>query len=101
MTKFDYSDTDWAAIERLSKWYSGDIHDSLEQLGGWGYLDGISLKGALEPGKVVCGPAVTVQFEKSDRKWTAPGRLSQRDRQHADGRHPGCRRLLCARLVLR
>ena len=69
MSKFDYSDTDWAAIERLSKWYSGDIHDSLEQLGGWGYLQGISLHGALAPGKVVCGPAVTVQFEKSDRQW--------------------------------
>ena len=69
MTNFNYSDTDWASIERLSKWYSGDIHDSLEQLGCWGYLEGISLNGALEPGKVVCGPAVTVQFEKSDRKW--------------------------------
>jgi 4-hydroxy-4-methyl-2-oxoglutarate aldolase len=68
MSKFDYSDTDWASIERLSKWYSGDVHDSLEQLGGWGYLDGISLQGALGAGKVVCGPAVTVQFEPSDRK---------------------------------
>lgn len=68
MNKFDYSDTDWATIERLSKWYSGDIHDSLEQLGGWGYLDGISLQGALKPGQVVCGPAVTVQFEKSERR---------------------------------
>lgn len=69
MSKFDDSDTNWAAIERLSKWYSGDIHDSLEQLGGWGYLEGISLMGALDPGKVVCGPAVTVQFEKSTREW--------------------------------
>lgn len=68
MNSFDYSDTDWVTIERLSKWYSGDIHDSLEQLGGWGYLEGIGLQGALEPGRVVCGPAVTVQFEKSDRR---------------------------------
>lgn len=68
MTKFDYSDTDWASIERLKKWYSGDVHDSMESLGLWGHLDGISLLGALEPGQVVCGPAVTVLFEPSDRK---------------------------------
>ncbi|MBA8839900.1 RraA family protein [Brucella haematophila] len=68
MSNFDYSDTDWASIERLSKWYSGDVHDSLEQLGGWGYLDGISLQGELKPGEVVCGPAVTVQFAPSERR---------------------------------
>jgi len=68
MTKFDYADTDWAAIERLKTWYSGDVHDSMESLGLWGHLDGISLLGALEPGQVVCGPAVTVLFEVSDRK---------------------------------
>ncbi|MDW6022767.1 RraA family protein [Mesorhizobium sp. BAC0120] len=68
MIKFDYSDTDWASIERLKKWYSGDVHDSMESLGLWGHLDGISLLGALEPGQVVCGPAVTVLFEQSDRK---------------------------------
>lgn len=68
MSKFDYSDTDWDSITRLSKWYSGDVHDSLEQLGGWGYLEGITLQGALAPGQVVCGPAVTVLFEPSTRK---------------------------------
>jgi len=68
MTKFDYTDTDWASIERLKKWYSGDVHDSMESLGLWGHLDGISLLGALEPGQVVCGPAVTVLFEVSDRR---------------------------------
>lgn len=68
MSKFDYSDTNWDAIKRLSKWYSGDIHDSLEQLGGYGYLSGISLQGHLEPGQVVCGPAVTVLFAPSSRK---------------------------------
>ncbi|QQM31454.1 RraA family protein [Martelella lutilitoris] len=68
MADFDYSDTDWEAIERLKKWYSGDIHDSMEALGLWGCLEGISLLGALEPGDVVCGPAVTVLFEPSDRK---------------------------------
>ena len=68
MNKFDYADTDWESIKRLSKWYSGDVHDSLEQLGGWGYLDGISLQGVLQPGQVVCGPAVTVQFEPSERR---------------------------------
>ncbi|WP_119308322.1 RraA family protein [Cohaesibacter haloalkalitolerans] len=68
MADFDYSDTDWEAIERLKKWYSGDIHDSMEALGLWGCLEGISLLGALEPGKIVCGPAVTVLFAPSDRK---------------------------------
>lgn len=68
MADFDYSDTDWEAIERLKKWYSGDIHDSMEALGLWGCLEGISLLGALAPGDVVCGPAVTVQFAPSDRK---------------------------------
>nr|WP_306268844.1 RraA family protein [Pararhizobium sp. IMCC3301] len=66
-SQFDYTDTDWVAIERLKKWYSGDIHDSMESLGLWGYLEGISLLGALEPGAVVCGPAVTVLFKPSDR----------------------------------
>lgn len=68
MPDFDYSDTDWPAIERLKKWYSGDIHDSMEHLGLWGYLEGISLLGFLGPGGVVCGPAVTVLFAPSDRK---------------------------------
>jgi len=67
MSKFDYSDTNWEAIKRLSKWYSGDIHDSLQHLGGYGYLSGISLEGRLEPGQVVCGPAVTVLFAPSKR----------------------------------
>ena len=68
MPDFNYSDTDWDSIERLKKWYSGDVHDSMEHLGLWGYLDGISLLGALGSGEVVCGPAVTVLFEPSDRK---------------------------------
>ncbi|MDS9469749.1 RraA family protein [Paracoccus sp. MBLB3053] len=68
MPDFDYSDTDWNAIGRLSKWYSGDIHDSMEALGLWGHLDGIRLLGALSDGEVVCGPAVTVLFGPSDRK---------------------------------
>ena len=68
MSKFDYADTDWDAIARLKKWYSGDVHDSMESLGLWGHLDGILLLGALGAGEVVCGPAVTVLFEVSDRK---------------------------------
>ena len=68
MSSFDYSKTEWEAIERLKKWYSGDIHDSMEQLGLWGCLEGIFLLGALGPGAVVCGPAVTVLFAPSDRK---------------------------------
>lgn len=68
MPDFDYTDTDWDAIRRLSKWYSGDVHDSMEALGLWGHLDGIRLLGALAEGEVVCGPAVTVLFGPSDRK---------------------------------
>ncbi len=68
MTDFDYSETDWPAIERLKQWYSGDVHDSMEQLGLWGHLEGISLLGSLSAGDVVCGPAVTILFEPSDRK---------------------------------
>ncbi|WP_176086092.1 RraA family protein [Martelella sp. HB161492] len=68
MADFDYSDTDWEAIERLKKWYSGDIHDSMEALGLWGCLEGISLQSALKPGEVICGPAVTVLFAPSTRK---------------------------------
>ena len=68
MDPFDYSGTDWAAIEKLKKWYSGDLHDSMESLGLWGYLPGIALFGALDPGAVVCGPAVTVLFGPSQRR---------------------------------
>lgn len=68
MDRFDYSDTDWDAIARLKKWYSGDLHDSMESLGLWGHLPGISLLGMLAPGAVVCGPAVTVQFGPSQRR---------------------------------
>ena len=68
MPDFDYSDTDWVSISRLKQWYSGDVHDSMEHLGLWGHLEGISLIGSLGAGEVVCGPAVTVLFEVSDRK---------------------------------
>lgn len=68
MPDFDYSDTDWEAIGRLKRWYSGDVHDSMEHLGLWGHLEGISLLGSLGAGEVVCGPAVTVLFAPSDRK---------------------------------
>jgi 4-hydroxy-4-methyl-2-oxoglutarate aldolase len=68
MPDFNYSDVDWEAIERLKKWYSGDIHDSMEALGLWGHLEGIRLLGALAEGDVICGPAVTVLFGPSDRK---------------------------------
>jgi 4-hydroxy-4-methyl-2-oxoglutarate aldolase len=68
MPDFDYSDTDWESIGRLKRWYSGDVHDSMEHLGLWGHLEGISLLGSLGAGEVVCGPAVTVLFAPSDRK---------------------------------
>ncbi|WP_323766595.1 RraA family protein [Marinovum sp.] len=68
MYDYAYSAAEADAIERLKKWYSGDVHDSMEALGLWGYLDGISLFGALAPGAVVVGPAVTVLFAPSTRK---------------------------------
>lgn len=64
---YDYADTDWYSIERLSKWYSGDIHDVMDKHGAYGHLKDISLFGALAPGQVVCGPAVTVLYEPSTR----------------------------------
>ncbi len=51
MPDFNYADTDWSAIKRLSKWYSGDVHDSMEALGLWGHLEGIRLLGALQDGR--------------------------------------------------
>ncbi len=68
MFDYDYTPQELDAIERLKAWYSGDVHDSMEALGLWGFLDGISLFGAMAPGAVVVGPAVTVLFAPSDRK---------------------------------
>lgn len=68
MFDYDYSAAEKDAMARLRNWYSGDVHDSMEALGLWGVLDGISLLGVLDPGQVVVGPAVTVQFAPSDRK---------------------------------
>lgn len=67
MAAYDYNNTDWAAIKRLSNWYSGDIHDVLDGRGPYGYLKGISQFGVLAPGQVVCGPVSTVLYEKSSR----------------------------------
>ncbi|MDT0683656.1 RraA family protein [Roseicyclus sp. F158] len=68
MFETDYSPAEQDAIERLRAWYSGDVHDSMEALGHFGYLEGISLQGTLGDGAVVVGPAVTVSFKPSDRK---------------------------------
>jgi 4-hydroxy-4-methyl-2-oxoglutarate aldolase len=67
MAAYDYNNTDWAAIKRLSQWYSGDIHDVLDGRGPYGFLKGISLFGVLAPGQVVCGPVSTVRYEPSSR----------------------------------
>lgn len=53
---------DQEIIERLSRWYSGDIHDCLEKLGIQGILPGLTLYGKLPQGGRICGPATTVQF---------------------------------------
>ncbi|MBE3639265.1 RraA family protein [Mangrovicoccus algicola] len=68
MYDYAYTARETDAIERLKRWYSGDVHDSMEALGLWGFLDGISLQGSLAPGAVIVGPAVTVLFAPSDRK---------------------------------
>jgi len=67
MGHYDYNQTDWDAIKRLSRWYSGDIHDVLDGRGPYGYLKGISQFGVLAPGQVVCGPVSTVRYEPSTR----------------------------------
>lgn len=67
MAAYDYNQTDWAAIKRLSQWYSGDIHDVLDGRGPYGYLKGISQFGVLHPGQVICGPVSTVRYEPSTR----------------------------------
>lgn len=64
---YDYNAVDWAAIKRLARWYSGDIHDVMDPLGVYGYLKGISLFGILKPGQVVVGPVSTVLYEPSTR----------------------------------
>lgn len=67
MKGYDYGQTDWAAIRRLSRWYSGDIHDVLDGRGPYGFLKGMSQFGVLKPGQVVCGPVSTVRYEPSTR----------------------------------
>lgn len=58
-------------IERLSRWYSGDIHDCLEKLGIWGILPGLKLFGSLPESQRICGPATTVQFVPNRAKITS------------------------------
>ena len=55
------------AISRLSRWYTGDVHDVMDHHGVYGFLEGISLFGALRPGEIVCGEAVTVRYAPSTR----------------------------------
>jgi 4-hydroxy-4-methyl-2-oxoglutarate aldolase len=55
-------------IQRLSRWYSGAIHDSMDQLGIWGVLEGFNLYGYLPKGGKICGPATTVQFIPSPKR---------------------------------
>lgn len=58
-------------IERLGKWYSGDIHDCLDRLGIWGAVQGLTLYGNLPPAGKICGPATTVQFVPCRAKVTS------------------------------
>jgi len=63
----DYAQTDWKAVERLKRWYTGDVHDVMSAHGLYGFLNGISLYGTLGPGETVCGPVATVVYEPSTR----------------------------------
>ena len=60
-----------SVIERLSRWYSGDIHDCLEKLGIWGILPNLNLYGNLPKSGRICGPATTVQFVPNRAKITS------------------------------
>ncbi|WMS44656.1 hypothetical protein RDV64_09845 [Acuticoccus sp. MNP-M23] len=55
------------AISRLSRWYTGDVHDVMDHHGVYGYLEGISLFGVLKPGEIICGEATTVRYAPSNR----------------------------------
>lgn len=67
MSAYDYSCVNWQAIERLSRWYSGDIQDVMDKHGFYGFLDGLTIQTSLKPGQVICGPVHTVLYEKSNR----------------------------------
>jgi 4-hydroxy-4-methyl-2-oxoglutarate aldolase len=58
-------------VERLSRWYSGDIHDCLDRLGIWGAVEGLNLYGSLPESGKICGPATTVQFVPRTAKITS------------------------------
>lgn len=62
---------DQEIIVRLSKWYSGDIHDCLDKLGIWGALEEFNLYGYLPPSGKICGLATTVQFVPNRAKITS------------------------------
>lgn len=52
-------------VERLSKFYSGVVHDILDQLGIYGLFEGLELRSCLPESGKICGPAATVQFRKT------------------------------------
>ena len=62
---------DYEIVKRLSRWYSGDIHDCLDKLGIWGAIDGLNLYGQLPKSGRICGPATTVQFVPARAKITS------------------------------
>lgn len=62
MSRIDDGDTGGEAVERRSKWHSGDSHVCLEQHGVRGCLPRIFLFNALEDGLIVCAPAVAALY---------------------------------------
>lgn len=55
-------------VSNLLNWYSGDIHDCLDELGIWGVLRDFKLFGKLPVEDKLCGPAVTVRFVPTKEK---------------------------------
>jgi 4-hydroxy-4-methyl-2-oxoglutarate aldolase len=57
-----------ALVKRLSRFYSGVVHDIMDTLGIYGFFEGVDLKGVLPESGKICGPAATVQFRKTTSK---------------------------------
>lgn len=55
-------------VKRLSRFYSGVVHDILDNIGIPGLFKDIKLMGALPEAGKICAPAVTLQMRKSYSK---------------------------------
>ena len=55
-------------VARLSRYYSGVVHDILDRLGIYGLFEGVELQSVLPPSGKICAPAATVQFRAGTSK---------------------------------